>query len=99
MKTPRISPVNFDPSQLRQLGEVQRALDSVSSSPISGAQMLQAVSLTTSPQMIAHKLGRTPRGWVVTGISGAANVWSTERTDRHISLQASAPVVVDLMVF
>ena len=69
--------------------------------PLLGGYLIQNISLTTSPLIIPHILGRPYIGWFVTKIDDDANVFQTTflHTATSISLEASAAVTVDIWIF
>jgi hypothetical protein len=65
---------------------------------------LEAVVVTVGINTLAHKLGRQPRGWVVTRQSAALGLYETaaqlnQRTARALVLTATVGGTVDLWVF
>lgn len=71
--------------------------------PFAGGRAL-SLSFTASPQTqtAAHRLGRTPSGWIVTRVTGGlSSLVETARDDLTISLQhtGGATVSVDVWVY
>ena len=86
---------------------IARVLDEYTSNarrPGNNYEILEDVTITTgSTQDIAHKLGRTVRGFRITKINAAATVhWDTASTAdlaKFIPLVSSATVIVNLELF
>jgi hypothetical protein len=63
---------------------------------------LPGVEVGTSATKVEHKLGRTPRGYLVLRIRASSPVYLIETADpdaRHLTLEAGADCTVDLWVF
>ena len=71
--------------------------------PVAGAVLLRKVSLAAGSNQIAHTLGRTLTGWIVTRIRGTSNLWDDQDNQplpsTYLTLLANAPVSVDILVF
>lgn len=62
--------------------------------------LLKSVSLTTGSNVINHKLGRTPQGWRIVDIDGAAQIYRSQAFNNlTLTLTSSANVTVALEVF
>ena len=64
--------------------------------------IVENVIVGTSPVNIAHRLGRTPIGWVVVDKNANSDVWSPSSSPQPsslLTLQASTPVTIKLLVF
>lgn len=55
--------------------------------------MVRGVTLTTTPQTIAHGLGRQPIGWSLSDKQDAGDVYRTAWDERSISLRTAAGTV------
>ena len=56
--------------------------------------------VTTTAAAFPHKLGRKPRGWIVTDKDADARIWRTEAFDaKTLTLRSSATVNVKVWVF
>jgi len=74
-------------------------LDPVLKNPITSGVYV-SVSLVTGANVINHKLGRTPQGWILTDIQGAQTVYrSAAFNDLTLTLTASGSVTISLYVF
>lgn len=74
----------------------------VVSHPLSGAKLLENVSLVSATtNEVLHTLNRPISGYLITRKSANANVWDTASADerKSIILNCSANVVVSLLVF
>lgn len=88
-------------NQLQQ--NIQQALHPLLASPLANGVLLEDVSLLAGPNVINHTLGRILRGWFVTRLQGAAQVYDAQEANlfqsKTLALVSSANVVVDLFVF
>ena len=75
----------------------------LNSHPMTGAILLQGVSLKAGSNAIAHTLGKALTGWTVTRLRAPASIYDLQDAQPlkqvYLTLVASAPVVVDLLVF
>lgn len=72
--------------------------------PTNDASLLQNVVMISGNNVINHKLGRKLQGWIPVRYHGVyAQLYDTQDTNQTpqltLNLNASAPVVVDLLVF
>jgi hypothetical protein len=79
-------------------------LNPILARPTLDSSMLQNVSLTNGANVINHKLGRNLQGWFPVRFHGSyAQLYDTQDTNQTpsltLNLNASANVVVDLVVF
>lgn len=78
-------------------------LDPIISNPTVNNLVLKNVSLVTGVNVINHLLGRTLQGWSTSRIRAAATLYDQQDTNQTptltLVLVASAPVVIDLVVF
>lgn len=88
--------------------ELQRALltpiRALASMAIVQGTHLRDVTLASGANQISHKLGRLPRGWVVTRQSAALGLYETDaqvalRGDQFLTLTSGAAGTADLWVF
>lgn len=87
----------------------QRAQDSAESSLksilskeiIDGVLIEDVILVAGQDNLVAHKLGRTPRGYLVVRCSSQASVWDSEPVypDKFLELQSSANIIVSLWIF
>lgn len=62
--------------------------------------LLKNISLSVGANVINHKLGRTPQGWRIVDIDGAAQVYrSASFNNLTLTLTSNAAVTVSLEVF
>jgi hypothetical protein len=66
---------------------------------LDGALVESENMVAATPRALNHKLGRQPRGWILTDIDAAATVHRTAWDDKTISLEASANATVSVWVF
>lgn len=75
-------------------------INPVISLPQNQGVMLKEVELLTGTNIINHRLGRRPQGWMLTDISAAATVYrSFPFNDLTLTLTSSAAAVVNIYVF
>lgn len=71
--------------------------------PIEGAILLKNVTLATGSNTVSHTLGRTLQGWWPVRIRASATLYDKQDSNpipsKTLVLVASAPVVLDLLVF
>src|ERR1700691_5340345 len=71
--------------------------------PLNNASILKNVSLTAGSNTINHGLGQTLQGWYIIRQRASSQIYDTQDSNPTpaitLILQASAPVVVDLVVF
>lgn len=62
--------------------------------------LLKGISLGVGATVVNHKLGRTPQGWRVVDIDGAATIYRSEALNNlTLTLTSDAAVTVSLEVF
>jgi hypothetical protein len=62
--------------------------------------LLKGISLSNGATVINHKLGRTPQGWRIVDIDGAATVYRSQPFNNlTLTLTSNAAVTVSLEVF
>lgn len=79
-------------------------IDPVLMNPVNNSLLLKSIPLVSGANVINHKLGRDLQGWYVTRMrSVAISIYDTQDSnqmpDLTLNLNASAPCVVDLVVF
>ena len=80
------------------------AINPLLNNPLSKAQVLKNVSLTTGSNTINHKLGRKLQGYYVTRMRGVfSEIYDTQDSNTTpaltLTLNSSADVVVDIVVY
>lgn len=96
--------VTTDPKLERIQENVQAAIGPLLQASIIDGILLKGVVLTTGqPNLIEHKLGREPLGWLLVRKRATADVWDAQDDNslpsRSLDLRSSATVTVDLWVF
>ena len=88
-----------------QIDTIQSNIETVFSSlllnPLINSSIIEDVALTTGTNQISHKLGRKIKGYIIVRRSSAATIYDTKSDlpDRLLTLVASAPITVSLIVF
>lgn len=85
-----------DVLQLRE--DVREVLDEVRGIPLLDQSEVTA-TLSAGSNLVAHHLGRTPRGWVITDISAGITLYRSAWDATHLTLVASAPATAGLLVY
>lgn len=68
--------------------------------PMSSGVYLKNLSLVSGSNVINHKLGKTPQGWIVIDIQAAETLYrSAAFNDLTLTLTASGDVTASLYVF
>ena len=90
------------PLELMQTQWAQE-LNPVLNCPLIAGRLISQVALVNGVTVVNHKLGRKLVGWLVTGISGSANIYDNQATNQMpeltLSLTSNAAVTVSLWVF
>lgn len=75
--------------------------DALNNNPfLNGVMYAPGTQMTVGNNVISHRLGRTPQGWIVTRVTGAAtNLYEVSRNERTITLNASAAGVCEIWFF
>lgn len=69
---------------------------------IDGLQLVKIPLIAAnSPQLVEHKLGRIPLGYIVTSRSANSVIWDSEPQlpSKHLSLSCSVDCVIGLWVY
>ncbi len=86
-----------------EMSRIQSALteafEPLLNSPLVDAVLLDPVTILTTPTPIAHKLGRAVQSWILAGPTADARVWEVARNKTTLTLQASADVLTQILVF
>lgn len=68
--------------------------------PIVSGGQLDDIILDTGDNVINHKLGRQPQGWVIVDIDAAAVIYrSAEMTPKTLTLNSDADCTVSIYVY
>lgn len=77
-------------------------LDPALANPLLTANQLDGIILSSGSNTINHKLGRTPQGYIITGMSQAfAQIYSSPSSNPTLTLvlNSSGSTVINLMVY
>lgn len=75
-------------------------LNPLLANPANNVLILKDVSLASGNNVINHLLGKTPQGWFLTDIQGAATIYrNAPFNNATLSLNSSAAVTVSIGVF
>lgn len=94
-------PQNLSLNQMANTWATQ--LDPIIANPMTNPTILKSIKLATGTNSINHLLSRNLQGWTISRIRASATIYDTQDTNPMPSLTlqlvASAPVVVDLVVW
>lgn len=99
--------IPYQQTKDRQLNQFQKTLASaltpLTSFPTCGSVLLTKVSLVTGTNTIPTQLNTNLQGWYVVRLRANVQIWDSQDSNTSPSqtliLNASGPVVVDLVVF
>lgn len=75
-------------------------LDPLLARPLNDSNTLTGIVLASGVNVINHKLGRKPQGWVITDTTTAITIFRSQPfNDLTLTLTASGAGVINLMVF
>jgi hypothetical protein len=94
---PRIQTNNSDVRRIQDL--IVRWTNQLLGISILNGILLENVVLTSGSNEIEHKLDRVPKGWVVVDQNASATFYSSSKTNRVLTLVASANATVSIWVF
>lgn len=77
---------------------VEDAINKIEKNTILDNVIVENVVINTSAS-VEHRLGRTPKGYLVIRKNANAQVWNGSITDTNIVLTSSAAVTVTLLIF
>lgn len=95
-------------SDIQELNQIQDRISDVftaiSSSDIINGVLLKSIFLSTGEEnLIAHKLGRKPKGYIVIRKRSQSEIWdeqdSVQMPNKYLDLRCSANVLIDLWIF
>jgi hypothetical protein len=78
---------------------IEYVLGPVLSSAIIDGVLLNDVKLVSGLNVVDHKLGREPRGWIVVSPQANEQIWSSGQTRSTLLLNASGPITSSFWVF
>ena len=93
-------PLNLPLPKMQTIWKSQ--IDPVLANPTNNISILSNVSLINGTNVINHKLGRTPQGWIVTDVQGAASIYrpsTAQFNDLTLTLISNAAVTASIGVF
>lgn len=75
-------------------------LNPIIASPLSSVSILENIALINGATVINHGLGRTLRGWFLSDVNGASDIYRSQPfNDKTLTLNSSAVVTVSIGVF
>jgi hypothetical protein len=95
-------PIFKDPSQNMMLMQSKWSsiLQPVLNLPLNSSVFLQDIVLASGSNVINHKLGRTPQGWIIADQNASASIYRSDAfTATQLTLTSSAAVTINLVVF
>lgn len=94
-----IRKTQFEDYRLMQLQQDIDVAINQAATLITKGVFLKDIDLSTEIRLVDHKLNRIPEGFVICGQNADAVIWSVAKTEKTLSMQASAPVRVSVWVF
>lgn len=93
----------FFKTTLKELDQLQtrwkQVLDPISDNTLLKGRQVRDVALQTGVNVIDHRLGRQPQGWLIIDLNANATVYRSGWSDLTITLTASGPCTVSLYIF
>jgi hypothetical protein len=91
-------------TNIRELSMMQTqwksTLDTALGLPTNSPSLLTGISVVSGDNVINHKLGRTPQGWIITDINAGVTLYrSAAFNDLTLTLRSSGTATIGLMVF
>lgn len=75
-------------------------LDPLLANPICNSSILKGINLAIGANVINHLLGRVQQGWMITDITGTAQIYrSSPLNDLTLTLTSDSVVTCNLLVF
>ena len=69
-------------------------------SPLSTPSMLTNIPLATGVNIIYHKLGQLPVGWIITDVNASVSIYRSKPfTDTTLTLTSNGAATISLIVF
>ena len=105
MAFPQFLSLNFQDNALSQvLQRIKLILEQVTGKTLLDGYLLESKALSTGvSNSITHKLGREPRGYIITQKSVDCRIWDDQLTntdkDKFLKLRTSANVTVNIWIF
>ena len=94
---PQVQTASRTDNQAQQ--NIISALRHIFTNPLATVSYLKSVSLANGSTTIAHKLGTTAQGYLITKVNGAATVYCSAIDDTSLTLVSNAAVTADIIVF
>jgi hypothetical protein len=74
-------------------------LNPLLANPLNGVSILENISLSIGSNVINHKLGRLPQGWIIVDKQGVADIYrSAPFNNLTLTLTSSQAVIVNIGV-
>jgi hypothetical protein len=92
----------------RELNKIQSNVEQLiepflNSEVVNGVLLKDIVLDSSKTNLISHKLGRKPQGWIVIGKNANSVIWDSQssntKADKILELLCSANVTINLWVF
>lgn len=91
--------INTTDKDLQKIQDnVTIAVTTIETKPFMGGVLLEAVTLASGSNQIAHTLQRRPRIWVICDSTAAATIYRTASDSNFLTLQSNAACTVSLWV-
>jgi hypothetical protein len=83
----------------RLQSNVENAISKLIRHPLMDYRLERSVALASGANVIEHKLGRTPIGYLVVSQSNASTIYDSSMDDKFLNLVTSGAVTVSLLIF
>jgi hypothetical protein len=88
-----------DPEVRKVQDSIEPTIRDIVGKSILDGLLLEDISLSSGSNIISHRLGRVPRGWIVVRKSSTATIYDNSIDEYYLNLTASAVCRVSLWVF
>lgn len=93
----------FFKTPLRELDQLQtrwkQVLDPITDNTLLKGRIIDSTALASGPNIIDHRLGRQPQGWIITDLNANVTLYRSEWSPTTLTLVASGPCTVSLYVY
>jgi glutamine cyclotransferase len=88
-----------DPQTSRLQENIKQFIGQLNKSIFIDGNLVENVTVATTDTKIEHKLGRVPKGFIVTDLAANTNIWRISYDSRFITLRAGTSTSISFWVF
>jgi hypothetical protein len=88
-----------DPQAARLQENIKQFIGQLNKSIFIDGNLVENIIIGTGDTKIEHKLGRVPKGFIVTDLAANTNIWRTGYDSRFITLRAGTQTSISIWVF